>query len=213
MIYAPASAGEIDRDVKTTGGVCLNGGKSEQMAFQPRADLQNQAIGWLRKGCSSLGSGKVVRFPQIWMSSGECRIKDLWYKPTWSDRHRATRALDPQNPTRPGPNLNGSCRFDRWACRETGQPPDARDVEPRGKQSGPADDGETRLGHRCQWGCEHESRSLMAWRAGPNHQSFPSPRSAPVAGPSVLLRDARPKVCAYKIRGGTRRLAWLERQH
>ena len=42
---APAQAGEIDGDVKTTGGVCLNGGKSGQMAFQTRTDRQNQAIG------------------------------------------------------------------------------------------------------------------------------------------------------------------------
>ncbi len=43
-----------------------------QMAFQTRTDLQNQAIGWLRKGCRSLGGGTVVRFPRFWMSSGEC---------------------------------------------------------------------------------------------------------------------------------------------
>ena len=48
------------------------------MAFRTRADLQNQAIGWLRKGYSSLGGGTVVRFPRIWMSSGECRIEELW---------------------------------------------------------------------------------------------------------------------------------------
>ncbi len=41
--------GNIDGQVKTTGGVCLNGGKSGQMAFQTRTDLQNRAIGWLRK--------------------------------------------------------------------------------------------------------------------------------------------------------------------
>jgi hypothetical protein len=40
----------------------LNGGKSQQMVFQARANLQNQAIGWLPKGCSSYGSGMVVRF-------------------------------------------------------------------------------------------------------------------------------------------------------
>ncbi len=42
---APASAGDIDGEVNTTGGVCTDGGKFGQMAFQPRADLQNQAIG------------------------------------------------------------------------------------------------------------------------------------------------------------------------
>ena len=31
---APAQAGEIDGQVKTTGGVCLNGGKSGRMAFR-----------------------------------------------------------------------------------------------------------------------------------------------------------------------------------
>ncbi len=49
--------------------------KTGQMAFQKRADLQNPAVGWLRKGCRSLGGGTVVRFPRIWMSSGECRFK------------------------------------------------------------------------------------------------------------------------------------------
>ena len=43
--------------------------------FRTRADLQNQAIGWLRKGYSSLGGGRVVRIPRIWMSSGKCRLK------------------------------------------------------------------------------------------------------------------------------------------
>ncbi len=51
--------GVIDGEVKTTGGVCLNGGKSGQMAFRRRANLQNQAIGWLPKGCRSLGGGTV----------------------------------------------------------------------------------------------------------------------------------------------------------
>ncbi len=39
----------IDGQVKKTGKVCLNGGISGQMAFRTRADLQNRAIGWLRK--------------------------------------------------------------------------------------------------------------------------------------------------------------------
>ena len=45
------------------------------MAFQTRTDLQNQAIGWLRMGCRSLGGGTVVRFPIIWGLSGKCRFK------------------------------------------------------------------------------------------------------------------------------------------
>jgi hypothetical protein len=52
--------GNIDGQVIKTGKVCLNGGKSGQMAFQTRTDLQNQAIGWLRKGCRSLGGGTGV---------------------------------------------------------------------------------------------------------------------------------------------------------
>ena len=51
------------RHVKTTGEVCPDGEKNDRIAFQARADLQNQAIGWLRKGYSSLGGGTVVRFP------------------------------------------------------------------------------------------------------------------------------------------------------
>jgi len=71
---APAQAGDIAGQVKTTGGVCLNGGKSGRMAFQTRADLQNRAIGWLLKECSSLGGGTAVRSPRIWGLSGECRF-------------------------------------------------------------------------------------------------------------------------------------------
>ena len=57
------AAGDIDGQEKATGGVCPDDGKSGQMAFQARADLQNQAIGCLPKGYGSLGGGTVVRFP------------------------------------------------------------------------------------------------------------------------------------------------------
>ncbi len=50
---APAQVGEIGGRVKTTGEVWLDGENSDRPAFQARADLQNQAIGWLRKGYSS----------------------------------------------------------------------------------------------------------------------------------------------------------------
>ena len=43
--------------------------------FKARADLQNQAIGWLRKGFSSLGGEMVVRFPRIWLSSEVMSVK------------------------------------------------------------------------------------------------------------------------------------------
>ncbi len=65
----------IDGQVKKTGKVCLNGGISGQMAFQKRTDLQNQGIGWLRKGCRSLGGGSVVWFLQSWKSSGKCQVR------------------------------------------------------------------------------------------------------------------------------------------
>ena len=39
------------------------------------SDYQNHAIGWLHRGYSSLGGGKVVRFPRIWMVYGECRVR------------------------------------------------------------------------------------------------------------------------------------------
>ncbi len=54
--------------------------KYGQMAIQATADLQNQAIGWLRKGCSSLGGGMVVRFPRMWVSSGECRLNRCYVR-------------------------------------------------------------------------------------------------------------------------------------
>ena len=56
--------------------MCLDGEKNDRVAFQARADYQNHAIGWLHRGYSSLGGGKVVRFPRIWMVYGECRVKD-----------------------------------------------------------------------------------------------------------------------------------------
>ena len=57
--------------------MCLDGEKNDRVAFQARADYQNHAIGWLHRGYSSLGGGKVVRFPRIWMVYGECRINYL----------------------------------------------------------------------------------------------------------------------------------------
>jgi hypothetical protein len=35
---------------------------------------KNHAIGGLQRGYSSLGGGTLVRFPRIWMASGECRL-------------------------------------------------------------------------------------------------------------------------------------------
>ncbi len=72
---APAQAGKIDGRVKTTGGVCLNGGKYGQMALQATAGYENQAIGRLRKRCSSLGGETVVRFSRIRMSIWGMSIK------------------------------------------------------------------------------------------------------------------------------------------
>ncbi len=60
--------------MNTTGGVCLNGGKSGHMAVQTRADSQIRALGCLQTGCRSLGSGTVVQFSRFWMSSGESRL-------------------------------------------------------------------------------------------------------------------------------------------
>ena len=45
------------------------------MAFHALADYQNHVIGWLQWEQRSLGDGAVVRFPRIWMSSGECRLR------------------------------------------------------------------------------------------------------------------------------------------
>ena len=54
--------------------MCLDGKRNDQMAFHALADYQNHVIGWLQWEQSSLGDGAVVRFPRIWMSSGECRL-------------------------------------------------------------------------------------------------------------------------------------------
>ncbi len=64
----------INGEENATGEVCLDDGKTDRLAFQARADLQNLAIGWLQRGFSSLGGGTVVQFPRSWMSSGECRL-------------------------------------------------------------------------------------------------------------------------------------------
>ena len=45
------------------------------MAFHALADYHNHVIGWLQWEQSPLGDGAVVRFPRIWMSSGECRLR------------------------------------------------------------------------------------------------------------------------------------------
>ena len=55
--------------------MCLDGEKNDRVAFQAPADYQNHAIGWLHRGYSSLGGGKVVRIPRIWMAYGECRLQ------------------------------------------------------------------------------------------------------------------------------------------
>ena len=57
--------------------MCLDGERNDQMAFHALADYQNHVIGWLQWEQSSLGDGAVVRFPRIWMSSGECRLSSF----------------------------------------------------------------------------------------------------------------------------------------
>ena len=68
---------EIDGKEIATREVCLDGKRNDQMAFHALADYQNHVIGWLQWEQSSLGDGAVVRFPRIWMSSGECRLKPI----------------------------------------------------------------------------------------------------------------------------------------
>ena len=46
---APAWAGKIDGQVKSTGGVCLNDGKFGRMGFRTPPNHQEQAIGRLRR--------------------------------------------------------------------------------------------------------------------------------------------------------------------
>ena len=53
----------------------LDGGNSGQMVFPIKANLQDLAVGWLLGARISHGGGMVVRFPRIWMLSGECRLK------------------------------------------------------------------------------------------------------------------------------------------
>ena len=58
-----AQAEEINGEVKSTEKLFPDDERNDQMAFQAWADYQNLAIGWLQRGCSSLGGGMVVHFP------------------------------------------------------------------------------------------------------------------------------------------------------
>ena len=66
--------------------MCLDGKRNDQMAFHALADYQNHVIGWLQWEQSSLGDGAVVRFPRIWMSSGECRFKVFGHEPKGAEK-------------------------------------------------------------------------------------------------------------------------------
>ena len=68
---------EIDGHVKTTGGVCLNGGISGQMAFRTRADLQNWAIGWPRKDGVPLAVDQWCNFHEFGCHLGNVGLRDM----------------------------------------------------------------------------------------------------------------------------------------
>ncbi len=59
---------------------CLSGAvrtvHSQFRSFVCVLKVRNQTIGWLQRGCSSLGGGMVVGLPRIWISPGKCRL--LW---------------------------------------------------------------------------------------------------------------------------------------
>ncbi len=50
--------------------------KIRAMAFQARADGQNQPIGWLRKGCSSLALERWYDFPEFGSYLGNVGLKE-----------------------------------------------------------------------------------------------------------------------------------------
>ncbi len=62
-VHVIRNADHVPRCVHVRVKEALDDDKISRMAYPTRADLQNQAIGWLRKGCSYLGGGTVVRFP------------------------------------------------------------------------------------------------------------------------------------------------------
>ncbi len=66
-----------DSCTKSVGSDFFNS-LSHKRTFVRAVVIQIQAIGWLRKGCSSFGGGTVVLFPRIWMSSGECRLSQRY---------------------------------------------------------------------------------------------------------------------------------------
>ena len=62
------------------------GEKNDRVAFQARADYQNHAIGWLHRGYSSLGGGKVASFQEFgWYMGNVIEVKTVkvyrWTEP------------------------------------------------------------------------------------------------------------------------------------
>ena len=55
----------------------------ETISLITMAYHKDHTIGWLRKGSSSLGGSTMVRFSQIEMVSGECRITSIGEKNKW----------------------------------------------------------------------------------------------------------------------------------
>ena len=98
------------------------------MAFHALADYQNHVIGWLQWEQSSLGDGAVVRFPRIWMSSGECRLTrraaadQRGWTGRWSGHmpHHDTFRRSPFSWRTASPDLPTQCPHQRWFSWRSG---------------------------------------------------------------------------------------------
>ena len=90
---------------------------SQEATFFGALEVQNRPIEWLQRRCSFLGDEPVVRFPRVWMSSGECRINRLGHKMSAFDpakqfiqRRLATfKKIPPRTPSASS-NANGFAR-------------------------------------------------------------------------------------------------------
>ena len=48
-----------------------------------RGPIAKIMLGWLQRGWGSVGDGPVVQFPQIWISSQECRMMLVMLDAIW----------------------------------------------------------------------------------------------------------------------------------
>lgn len=86
--------------MKIAGEMCLDGGKSDRMAFRARAELHNHAIGWLQKGIQfpwrSDAGTILTNLVVIWRLSAKHFIRYFYVSvPLIFDKHVRRIMRDP----------------------------------------------------------------------------------------------------------------------